>query len=213
MSISSIKINRLFGYFDHDITLRTKDRITIIHGPNGVGKTTILRLLHDLFSLRLHAIIRVPFDKIVVRFLPKGVLTITRSFADSEKGLPQLRLIYRLGQEKTDHTVKRVKERDFRRRFPISMFERTIDHIERIGPEEWIDRSTGDLLTIEDIFYKYGDLMPEEFRSFMAPVPKKLRELLQDTKVYLIETQRLFTKSAPEPYDPRRRRVEPIERC
>ena len=56
MQIERIQILQLFGMFDHDIKLKTKDRITIIHGPNGVGKTTILKLIKDVFDAKFFAI-------------------------------------------------------------------------------------------------------------------------------------------------------------
>jgi len=212
MYISSFKVTGLFGYFDHDIPFRTKDRITIVHGPNGVGKTTILRLLQDIFSLRLHAIRSVPFKKIEIRFLPKGALTIFHTGGLGEKGSPHLRLIYRCGKEKIEHTVEPVKEKDIRRRLPFSIVERMIDQLERMGPEEWLDQSTGAILTIEDVLFKYGDLLPDELQRLTVTMPPKLQALLKETQVYLIETQRLITKSPQDTYDPRRRRLESRER-
>ena len=45
------EIRSLFGYFDHKVPLKTDDRITIIHGPNGVGKDNgSSRLIYDLFE-------------------------------------------------------------------------------------------------------------------------------------------------------------------
>jgi predicted ATP-binding protein involved in virulence len=48
--IKQISVKNLFGMFDHTISLNLDERITIIHGPNGFGKTAILRLLDTLFS-------------------------------------------------------------------------------------------------------------------------------------------------------------------
>ena len=48
--IKQISVKNLFGMFDHTISLNLDERITIIHGLNGFGKTAILRLLDTLFS-------------------------------------------------------------------------------------------------------------------------------------------------------------------
>jgi len=49
-NITSVTISDLFGCFDHTIPLKREGRSTVIKGPNGVGKTTILRLLRNLFA-------------------------------------------------------------------------------------------------------------------------------------------------------------------
>ncbi len=211
MSIASVEVTGLFGYFDHKIPLKTKDRITIIHGANGVGKTTILRLLHNLFAIKLSAIRRVPFSKVVVSFSPKGTLTVVRDPTDG-KELPSLRLIYRSGKEKVEYSVEEIAEKDLRRRIPMSLIENLIGPLERVGPAEWLDRSTGDVLSLEEILFRYGDFLPEDLRFFTTGVPEKIQRVLNETNVYLIETQRLFTKSPQEAYDVRRGRPESRER-
>jgi predicted ATP-binding protein involved in virulence len=50
MKLSAIKIENLFGQFDYDITLNQDDGITILTGPNGYGKTTILNIIWSLFT-------------------------------------------------------------------------------------------------------------------------------------------------------------------
>jgi predicted ATP-binding protein involved in virulence len=50
MKLSRIKIEGLFGQFDYDITLNQEEGITILTGPNGYGKTTILNIIWSLFT-------------------------------------------------------------------------------------------------------------------------------------------------------------------
>ncbi len=52
MRITRISVDGLFGMFNHDIGMKLDDRITIIHGMNGYGKTTILRMVNALFNKR-----------------------------------------------------------------------------------------------------------------------------------------------------------------
>jgi ABC-type transport system involved in cytochrome c biogenesis ATPase subunit len=49
MKLSHIKIEGLFGQFDYDIKLNQEEGITILTGPNGYGKTTILNIIWGLF--------------------------------------------------------------------------------------------------------------------------------------------------------------------
>lgn len=48
--IEKVVVQGLFGTFDHEIPLNKDERITIIHGLNGYGKTMILRMLAALTS-------------------------------------------------------------------------------------------------------------------------------------------------------------------
>lgn len=51
MRIKEISITDLFGMFNHVIPLNLEERITIIYGINGVGKTTLLKLINGVFQL------------------------------------------------------------------------------------------------------------------------------------------------------------------
>lgn len=49
--ISSIKIIGLFGKFNYDISVEDRvENLTILYGDNGVGKSTILKLVFDVLS-------------------------------------------------------------------------------------------------------------------------------------------------------------------
>jgi predicted ATP-binding protein involved in virulence len=66
--IRQISVTNLFGTFNHVIPLNMDEHITIIHGPNGFGKTMMLKLLHALFSQRNRLLQNIPFDKFKVEF-------------------------------------------------------------------------------------------------------------------------------------------------
>ncbi|MEY4903224.1 MAG: hypothetical protein RLZZ292_1039 [Bacteroidota bacterium] len=50
MRIKEIKVEGLFDMFNHTITLNLEHRLTIVYGANGVGKTTLLRLINGIFA-------------------------------------------------------------------------------------------------------------------------------------------------------------------
>ncbi len=68
MRITKISIDGLFGIFNHEIRLNVEERITIIHGANGVGKTIILTMLNDFFHSRYSIFRKTPFEKFVIYF-------------------------------------------------------------------------------------------------------------------------------------------------
>ncbi len=68
MRITKIFVEKLFGVFDHEIRLNLDDRITIIHSPNGYGKTIILKMLDGLFNDRYSELKSVPYKRFNVEF-------------------------------------------------------------------------------------------------------------------------------------------------
>jgi predicted ATP-dependent endonuclease of OLD family len=68
MKLSNIKIEGLFGQFDYDIELNQEEGITILTGPNGYGKTTILNIIWGLFNQDFDYIRSVLFKKISLGF-------------------------------------------------------------------------------------------------------------------------------------------------
>lgn len=48
MRIKKVQFAKLFGYFDYSIEFHEK--VTIIHGPNGCGKTTMLKIIDAVFN-------------------------------------------------------------------------------------------------------------------------------------------------------------------
>ena len=86
MRIKSISVRGLFGVFDHTIPLNLDDRITIIHGPNGFGKTALLRIIQSLFLNRIGRLRRTPFRELNIDFVGDISLRIHR---DIEELIPE----------------------------------------------------------------------------------------------------------------------------
>ena len=61
MRIREFSVAELFGIFHHHVPLNLEDRITIVHGPNGFGKTVLLGMLDGLFNGEYAVFRRVPF--------------------------------------------------------------------------------------------------------------------------------------------------------
>ncbi len=66
MRIKSIHIKGLFATFDHFIPFNQEDRITIIHAPNGFGKTIILKMLYGLLKMDFAIFEKIPFKSFLV---------------------------------------------------------------------------------------------------------------------------------------------------
>jgi len=80
--IRQISIKNLFGIFDHDIKLNMDERVTIIHSPNGFGKTAILKLLYELFTQGTRVIRNTPFDELHIYFEDHTHFWIEKEFVE-----------------------------------------------------------------------------------------------------------------------------------
>ena len=77
MLLSQITIEKLFGTFDYRIELKP-DGLTVLIGPNGYGKTTILRMIDAIAKKNLFFFIGVNFKKITFEFDDKRFVAIEK---------------------------------------------------------------------------------------------------------------------------------------
>lgn len=81
--VKRITIHGLFRQYDHRIELRLDDRVTVLHGRNGVGKTVTLGLVAALLSARPEELPVVPFDHLRVDFTDGSYLSVSDEAASS----------------------------------------------------------------------------------------------------------------------------------
>lgn len=74
-----ITAEKLFGYLDQDVSLASNEGVTILHGANGSGKTTILRAIRELSHRPPVTLSTVPFDSFSLHFESGSVLTVRHS--------------------------------------------------------------------------------------------------------------------------------------
>jgi predicted ATP-binding protein involved in virulence len=93
MRVRSISVRKLFGRFDHTIPLNVDERITIIHGPNGYGKTALLRLVDAAFRLDLDTLRATPFESLRVELADGAYLDVCFEKGQRDKSAA----VYRIG--------------------------------------------------------------------------------------------------------------------
>jgi len=104
MRIRSISVTKLFGIFDHEIPLNMKERITIIHGLNGYGKTVILRMVHGLLCGEYKHFRAIPFATFEIQFADESLLRVEKTgeyntqAVDAEP-IPYITILYRGNKE------------------------------------------------------------------------------------------------------------------
>src|SRR5260221_13271844 len=87
MQLERIRIDRLFGRFDYDIPLLRPEKITIIHAPNGFGKTVVLNLVNAFFAARFGLFFKYQFRNMILQFDNRDCVEIRKS--DSQELFPQ----------------------------------------------------------------------------------------------------------------------------
>ena len=78
LHIKSVSVKGLFNQFDHHIDFNQDERITILHGINGVGKTTLLRMINNLFNFRIYNFNKIPFSSFLVCLSNENEIEINR---------------------------------------------------------------------------------------------------------------------------------------
>jgi len=96
LRIKRIEVEGLFGLYHHVIDLNLEDRVTILHGPNGVGKTVLLRMINAIFkfeknpSVYFHDVpLDVPLKELSIEFTDARLLRVDNH---SERSSGQLSL-------------------------------------------------------------------------------------------------------------------------
>lgn len=197
--IRQISVTNLFGMFTHVIPLNLEDHITIIHGPNGFGKTIILKLLSEIFSQadlqlfsRTYEVLRtIPFDEFRIDF-EDGYSFWVKKDNRAEIG----RLIPRITFYDSDHATWAEAFTLYLNLAStvtpgismLSMINSTIPELDYIG-SNWRFPPTGEELTFENVLERFADRL-----SFIWPrkeEPDWLKAARRSAIIHLIETQRL----------------------
>ncbi|MDR2798241.1 MAG: AAA family ATPase [Treponema sp.] len=189
MKLLSISIEKLFGQFDYDIVLNQEEGITILTGPNGYGKTSILNIIRNLFKWGWKAD-DFPCKSAVASFSDGRVLKFPEDMMDMrdmEKTMP----IYLINNQRLK---KIVWEKNYANSFIEESVEKTKDAISLFSQElkEYIAgiQAKGNAIA-KDIntsyaarLFEYNNAMPKtEFERRYGKLTEKY-QLLQKYKIY-----------------------------
>ena len=191
MRIKQISVSGLFGNFDHVIPLNMDDRITIIHGPNGFGKTAVLKMLNGLFNSRYSELRTIPFSKFRVEFDNDSSVEIVKTSNHLDKQERKKNIIfnfYELNSEKVSYTLERIKIRPDG--IIIDFFDNMIPELRKISYNTWRHIPTGEALSLEEILDRFEDSLPSNIS--LREEPKWLENLKSNIHIRLIESQRLL---------------------
>lgn len=202
MRIQAIEVLGLFGTFDHRIPLNHSDGVTIIHGPNGYGKTITLKMIAALVAGRMSIFERVPFQSFSA-ILEDGSKVSVRRKKDlpqkSDMGRSSKIEIIMIDPENVEHSIV---NRDNLPDVPKNILDLIDNQIpspySRMG-SGWINRNNGRKFTVDqivDLFPAVAELLPEKYSARPLPV-------FDDLEVFFVETKRLDAEALKGLNDPR----------
>lgn len=184
MRIQQIRVEKLFGLFSYTIDLNMKEHITILHGPNGFGKTTLLKMLNSLFNNYGLACHKVPFENLNIVLEDKTTIIINREMISSND------TVLKIEYEGLTHKLSSLPESNHIH-FALHSIERDIPDLYRTGPDTWQYLPTQETYTFEDIVDLFGESLPS-LRFYLEQIrPNWLKKLQQNISVRFIDVQRL----------------------
>lgn len=147
-TLEELNIRGLFGYMDRTVTFM-KDDPTILTGPNGSGKTQILRILHSLLQLEVSSLSRLPVRSASATFIGGSELAV--DLERTNGALATMTLRARGSRESSDLTFTAED---------LAAIERKVIESSRFFEQTpsgfYLDRRTGRRMSLEDAQETYG---------------------------------------------------------
>lgn len=180
--VKSIHVRGLFGMYDHDVVLNENERMTVVHGPNGVGKTVLFKLVQDLLAGPGVDLLKYPFQECRVEFTNAATLIARSGNKDS-----MVQVSSRLGQTTSEVNIDAKSFNKLAHRLEPRL------PIHPIGPDLWINPETDEKLNSFDVISRYGARIGDEFDGPLEGSLHKWRKSQNYIpKIHLIEAQRLI---------------------
>ena len=196
MTIDRVRVTGLFGQFDHDLVFGTNERIMIVIGPNGFGKTTTLKLIDALFN-NYGRLATMPFAEVEVSFDDGTKLLAQRdqrTNRNDRRRLP-LTLIRQRGQKEKAYHPPRINPEDLP--IPVAAIEDVIPVLTHVPPHKWHNAETGAFLDLDEVLAEFAERFPPDVLPIDVERPDWLQEMLNSVSVRFIDTERLTGTSPP----------------
>ena len=180
LRLRRVVVDGLFGIYDHDFRLELDHRVTLLHGPNGVGKTVVLGMIDSLLRKNFDYFQGFPFSRFRLEFHDGSAVDLEPTGEESSGDGHFLLKLSRPGEEDRSATVRRVSR--------AGRIAAKIDYL-RPHPElsgVWIDMRYGEVLDAEGVVSRYADVQ--------AAAPEKapwFNDFLDHAQAHFIRAQRL----------------------
>ena len=175
--LTKIRIEKLFDIFDYDIELKAEG-VTILTGPNGYGKTTVLKIMDALASQNSFFFVALLFQKITL-CLSDGNTIVLR----------------KIDKDEVEVVVNKDKPFRWNEKSLNKIIEAQFPQFRQIDEKRWLDRRTDEIVSRDALLQSVGSEFPDLVEQFKISDWTKSLEI---PRVYFIREQRLLR---PVAYD------------
>ena len=184
LRLKRIEVDDLFGVYNHHIDLDLDNRITLLHGQNGVGKTSISRMADAILRDDFARLKTIPFTRIMLGFHDGSTLELSVKTKSNEE-THTLSLKNRGKVHSADISLNTSRAEAIAAQIDFLRPHETL-------PDVWVDIRDGEALVEHEVLSRFGNQFPiVELRK------KNLRwfsSFLGKAKAHLIEAQRLVRR-------------------
>ena len=204
MKIKQVQYEKLFGFFDYSIDFH--ETVTIIHGPNGCGKTTMLKIIDAVFNKKLEVLKTTDFKSVQFLFSDSTILKIERkrAYLDAthEGNTGIVYLAYTITENGEDQVFDTFENSDD---YLITIKKflrgyRPFPWLERVSDDTWFDKRKGNKLSTEEVIARYGPMIYDRYGRDLLDeeAPEKVQVILSEIDVRLISADRLTVQRKVE---------------
>ncbi|MBE5977862.1 MAG: hypothetical protein E7249_01845 [Paenibacillaceae bacterium] len=184
----------LFGKFKNEIVFNEKEKITLLIGPNGCGKTTTLKILKCVFMDTLKELWRFDFEKIEIG-IENSIIRI-----ETDKEYPYL-------QKKMNRNNKTFSIHGV---FKIFLNDKPMEYVYSRNTDKYLERNYIKNHYYEDEIseitkfnpYIERSIIKEEYNDTSAAIelnfPEEIKVLLEKVKIDFVSTNRLLKMDIDE---------------
>lgn len=204
MKIQEIQLVELFGYYTYTIQIRNE--ITIVHGPNGCGKTTLLKIIHAIFHNDIDFLKRVEFSSILFKFddstqlyaFKKSFQISTSSIEKKPKSIAYISFkLVENGEEKEFDPM--LNEDEYTQAIKDAVTKtRILPFLERKTSDTWIDRRSDIEISFDEVMERYGSRIFQRVGLLEFTVPDQVKAIVEQIDVRLITADRLTVQKKVE---------------